>query len=188
MIIDSLAQSFEKYGSGGYGVRVTMAEHMLQAAAQAAAMGAAPSLIAAALLHDVGMFIEGGEADGVQRDHAVLGAAYLSKYFPASVCDPIGMHVAAKRYLCGVDPGYYSKLSAASVRTLGLQGGPMSKHECAAFERGPHAQAAVQLRQWDDAAKIEDLDVPSFESYRGLLESLLVGGANGPASGDVSVG
>ncbi len=39
------------------------------------------------------------------------------------------------------------------MRSLVLQGGPMTEEECRAFMSLPHAAAALQLRCWDDLAK-----------------------------------
>jgi predicted HD phosphohydrolase len=44
----------------------------------------------------------------------------------AAVTEPVRLHVAAKRCLCAAEPGYSGLLSAESVRTLALQGGPMT--------------------------------------------------------------
>lgn len=42
----------------------------------------------------------------------------------AAVTEPVRLHVAAERYLRAAEPGYSGLLSAESVRTLALQGGP----------------------------------------------------------------
>ena len=42
----------------------------------------------------------------------------------------------------------------------------------AAFEGNAGWEGAVELRRWDDAAKVLDLDVPPIGSYRPLLERL----------------
>jgi predicted HD phosphohydrolase len=39
------------------------------------------------------------------------------------------------------------------VRSLALQGGPMTEAECAAFLRSPYADDALRLRAWDDISK-----------------------------------
>jgi hypothetical protein len=44
------------------------------------------------------------------------------------------LHVAAKRYLCAVDPAYYQQLSGPSRRSLALQGGAMAHR----IEAAPH--------------------------------------------------
>ena len=55
------------------------------------------------------------------------------KGFPSSVAQPIRLHVNAKRYLTadGVEGSaeYRAKLSAASTRSLEVQGGPLTAEE-----------------------------------------------------------
>ena len=97
------------------------------------------ALVAAALLHDTG-HLRGADplADeaelsgrelmaGTDNDHGERGAAWLARWFPPAVTEPVRLHVAAKRYLCAAEPGYLALLSPASVYTLSLQGGPMSR-------------------------------------------------------------
>jgi gamma-butyrobetaine dioxygenase len=91
----------------------------------------------------------------------------------------VRLHVPAKRYLCATDPAYFATLSAASVVTLGLQGGPMSRTEADAFEAEPHFRDAIRLRQWDDQAKIVGLKTPDFVSYGPLIERLAASRAGG---------
>ena len=175
--VDEIAALFEGEGGADYlGEPVTQAQHMLQAAARAAAEGAAPALVAAALLHDVGHFagaVHGRELmAGRDNRHSHQGADWLARWFGADVTEPVRLHVEAKRYLCAVEPGYFARLSPASVYTLSVQGGPMTAAEAAAFEAGPHHADAVRLRRWDEAAKEPDADVPGFEHYRGLLAAL----------------
>ena len=83
------------------------------------------------------------------------------------------LHVDAKRYLCAVEPGYFARLSEASVYTLAVQGGPMTPEQVAHFEAVPYARDAVRLRRWDEAAKDPHLDAPGFEHYRNLIAGLL---------------
>ena len=176
-VVDEIFDRFQESGDELYiGEPVTVSEHMLQAAALAQRDEAPPDLVAAALLHDYGHLVhdlpEDSAERGVDTRHEELGFAFLERSFPPEVTEPIRLHVAAKRYLVAVDPGYRDELSPASSLSLELQGGPMSRKEIAAFERGPHAEGACRLRRWDDSAKEPGLDVPSLESYRGLLESL----------------
>ena len=175
---DEIAALFQGEGGAEYlGEPVTQAQHMLQAAARAAADGAPPALVAAALLHDVGHFaglVHGRELmAGRDNRHSHQGADWLGRWFGPEVTEPVRLHVEAKRYLCAVEPGYFEQLSEASVHTLSVQGGPMAPHEAAAFEADPHHADAVRLRRWDEAAKEPDADVPGFEHYRGLLENLV---------------
>jgi phosphonate degradation associated HDIG domain protein len=177
-VVDRIAALFAGEGGAEYlGEPVTQAGHMLQAAALAERDGAAPSLVAAALLHDVGHFtgaVHGRELmAGHDNRHSHQGADWLAAWFGPEVTEPVRLHVAAKRYLCAVEPDYFGKLSEASVYTLSVQGGPMSAQEVAEFEAGPHAEDAVRLRRWDEAAKEPDAGDPGFEHYRGLLAGLV---------------
>ena len=187
--VDRLAELFASEGAGEYlGEPVTVAQHLLQAAALAVAADAPPALVAAALLHDAGHLrgadpgADAGELSGrdlmsgTDNDHGERGAGWLARWFPPAVTEPVRLHVAAKRYLCATEPGYLALLSPASVYTLSLQGGPMTGAEAAAFAGQPYAADAVAVRRWDDAAKDPAADVPGFASYRPLLEDLLLAG------------
>jgi predicted HD phosphohydrolase len=81
------------------------------------------------------------------------------------------MHVAAKRYLCAVDPSYLAELSPASVHSLELQGGPYTPDEVAAFDASPYAAEAVRLRRYDDVGKVPGLETPDLEHYRPVLRA-----------------
>jgi gamma-butyrobetaine dioxygenase len=156
---------------------VTQAAHMLQAAALAEQAGAPPPLVAAALLHDVGHFtgtITGRDLmQGTDNRHSEQGAHWLAQWFGPDVTEPVRLHVAAKRYLCAVEPGYFERLSPASVYTLGVQGGPMAGEELAEFEASPFAEAACQVRRWDDDAKDPDAAAPPFKHFVPVLTGLL---------------
>ena len=163
-------------GSAYYGEPVSMLEHGLQAAHFAAEAGAAKTLIVAALLHDVGHLLEQVPADIADwrsdAHHEETGARWLAQRFPPEVSDPVRLHVPAKRYLCATERKYFEQLSAASVHTLQLQGGPMSAVEIAAFEREPYHRDAVRVRRWDDAGKVENLKTGSLEDVLVLVESV----------------
>ncbi|WP_159755346.1 HD domain-containing protein [Sphingomonas sp. 8AM] len=177
-MIDTIFELFDRYGNHSYGEDTTQLSHALQCAALARANGCADTLVAAALLHDVGQFVENAglmaEGRGIDARHEDLAYRLLSGHFPPAVIDPIRLHVAAKRYLCAVQPGYAARLSAASRLSLGLQGGAMSDDERVAFEREPALADAVTLRLFDDAGKVTDADDVDLASYRPLLVSLLI--------------
>ena len=97
----------------------------------------------------------------------------LDPYFGPDVAAPIRLHVPAKRYLCAVDAAYDASLSATTRHTLGLQGGPMRAEEAAAFAELPYADAAAELRRWDDRAMIAGKPIPGFGHYETLLRDLL---------------
>jgi len=179
--LDRLAPLFARYRSPAalrlYDEAVTELDHALQCAALARADGAGPASVAAALLHDVGHLVLDDNVaitDELTADahHERAGARYLSTWFDRTVTAPVALHVAAKRYLCAIDPEYLDSLSPSSIRSLALQGGPMDRDERSAFELRPHSADAVALRRWDDEAKVAGLDVPPFDSYADLLVSL----------------
>ena len=159
-----------------FGEDVDMRQHGLQAAHFAEAEGAPEALVVAALLHDIGHLTENAPADirdwKQDAHHERSGARFLARRFGPAVSEPVRLHVPAKRYLCATDPGYFSRLSEASVITLKLQGGPMSAAEVAAFEAEPHWREAVRVRRWDDMGKVPRLAVAGFEHYRDAIERL----------------
>lgn len=106
--------------------------------------------------------------------HSHTAADWLARWFGPEVTEPVRLHVAAKRYLCTAEPGYFDLLSEASVHTLRVQGGPMTEDQARAFEALPGAADAVAVRRWDEWAKDPDMATPGFEHFRPLLEGLLV--------------
>ena len=176
-VVDELLGLFAAHGDQRYDEVVTQAEHALQCAALAESDGAAPALVAAALLHDVGHLLLADERDrgeGRSRDlhHEAVAGRWLRRHFADDVVEPVVLHVRAKRYLCAVDPGYHDTLSPASVRSLELQGGPLDAEAVAAFEALPDADDAARLRRWDDAAKVPGAHTPDLNEYRELLLNL----------------
>ncbi len=178
-VIDTIFEVFASNGAAAYvGEPVTLREHMLQSAHAAELDDAPDDLVAAAVLHDIGHLLHGGPEDAAERgqdtEHEELGYTFLEEHFPPEVVEPVRLHVAAKRYLCAVDPGYLDVLSSASKLSLELQGGPMSPAEVAAFESLPQFASACRLRRYDDIAKDPDAVVPPLEHYRPVLEAMLV--------------
>ena len=177
-IVDFILDLFAHQGANEYmGEAVTMSQHMEQSAACAQADGAGDELVIAALLHDIGHFIGEHPIDalenGIDNIHETVGADFLRAHFPDNVSEPVRLHVAAKRYLCATDPDYFDRLSAASVNSLNVQGGPMTAAEVQAFEANPHHREAVKLRLYDDDGKVAGLDIKPVTDYRETLVSLV---------------
>jgi phosphonate degradation associated HDIG domain protein len=169
--VETIGEMFAGPGAREHlGEPVPIGEHMLQAGALAEAADAAGALVAAALLHDIGHLL--GEDEDEDR-HGEAGANWLSQWFGAAVTEPVRLHVPAKRYLCAVDTGYFGLLSAESVRTLSLQGGPMTADEVAAFEALPFFRDAVAVRRWDDQAKDPMITPPRFAHFAPLIEAFV---------------
>lgn len=175
LTIDRILADYDRLGHRQYGEEVTQSQHALQCAALAAADGASESLIVAALLHDYGRLVEAvKDVDRPPTDarHEMAGAAQLGGLFAPAVTRPIALHVAAKRYLCAVEPGYLAALSPASVHSLALQGGPFASDQAVAFERLDGFADAVRLRRYDDLGKGADAATPGFDAFTPIMRRL----------------
>lgn len=178
-VIERIFTLFRERGDAAYiGEPVSQTEHALQAAWAAEKAQAGSALVVAALLHDIGHLLHHLPEDcaqaGIDDRHEALGARWVERHFGPAVSEPIRLHVPAKRYLCATEPGYRDTLSAASVLSLQLQGGPFSPAESSAFQQSPHRAGAVALRRWDDAAKIPGLPTPDLEHFRPHLEAVVL--------------
>lgn len=175
-VTDEVLSLFRSHGGSRYGGEdVSQLEHALQAAYFAEQEGARSSLIAAALLHDIGHLLHDLPADapehGIDDEHEALGSRWLATRFGPEVCEPVRLHVAAKRYLCAVEPTYFNHLSGPSIQSLALQGGPMSPADVEEFEASPFYTDAVRLRRWDERAKIPNFVTPYIEHFAAHLDA-----------------
>lgn len=180
--VDAIFALFTEFGTSDYvGEAVSQEAHALQAAALASAAGHPADVVAGCLLHDVGHMLGlrfpdryGRMGDCGVKAHEGIGAAWLESLgFPPRTAALVRRHVDAKRYKCFKDPSYHGRLSEASRTTLGFQGGPMGAEEAAAFETDPLGPLILQMREFDEAAKVPGLAVPGMASYRPLLEGLV---------------
>ena len=202
-MIGRMRQAFDlyhKHGHNGYiGEGVSQLEHARQTAL--CAIQAYDSslrtghmtpqefsdFVLGAFFHDIGHLVRYIRSDdlelmGVDGDlgvmnHETVGADYLRLLgFSTRVCNLVGGHVRAKRYLVTIDQDYKNNLSEASKNTLEIQGGEMSNDEKTAFENDPDFCELLDLRQFDENAKNSDprflaeMDIDYPISY---FESLL---------------
>jgi len=172
---------FEQHGRADYiGEAISQLEHACQAAQMAEAEGFDEEVILAALFHDIGHLCvlsgDHSQMDGYGvMEHEKLGGDYLrSRGFSSKITQLVESHVAAKRYLCFADPDYFPKLSEASKRTLGFQGGPMIEEEAKAFEADPLFQTIIRMRQWDERAKEVNVPLPDMERYKKMASAHLM--------------
>lgn len=161
---------FTRRGHEQYtGEPVTQLEHALQTAWLAEQAGAGDELISASLLHDLGHLLHELGATptlrGVDDVHQYAALPFLRGLFGEGVLGAIKLHVDAKRYLCATRADYHAALSADSQRSLMLQGGVFTPAQAAHFIALPGAADAVQLRLWDDQAKVQDAATPPLSHY-----------------------
>jgi len=156
------------------GEDVSQLDHALQCATLAKKHGD-DELTLASLLHDIGHIVPSDEPSMEQlgtRNHEHIGSdTLLGLGFSPRVARLVAGHVDAKRYLASTRPGYLHNLSAASSRTLELQGGPMEKNERLEFENGPDHASLVQLRGFDEGAKALGARFEPLASFRPLIRS-----------------
>jgi len=178
--LEQIHAAFARRGHEGYGEGVSQLDHALQCGMFAQRDGASPALVAAAFLHDIGHLLHDLPQDiadtGLDTRHESTGSAWLSRYFGPEVTEPVRLHVAAKRYLAAVEPGYFDQLSEASKLSLQLQGGPMGAEQVQAFEAHPYFEDAVRLRRWDEEGKIIGYQGPAAAYFDATLLACLEAG------------
>lgn len=181
-IVAEIFSLYEKYGKQDYiGEPVSQIEHMCQAAQLAEKEGFDNEVVLAAFFHDFGHLTEfilpAEQMDGAGvKDHEKIGADYLQERgFSEKLCRLVQSHVQAKRYLTYKNSAYYKNLSDASKITLEHQGGVMNAHEADLFEKDPYHLLYIKLREWDDKAKMVNVELPSLDKYKRMaLENLIM--------------
>ena len=178
--IDSTANEiidlFEKYGSNEYaGEKITQLQHMVQAAQLAKNGGYDDEIVLAAFLHDIGhicaaAYIHDDMNGFGVMNHEKIGASFLRKRgFGERLVMLVENHVSAKRYLTFKYPEYFDGLSEASKNTLVFQGGKMDVAEALSFEQDELFEEFIQMRQWDELAKEENIPLQPLQYFRQLM-------------------
>jgi 2-amino-1-hydroxyethylphosphonate dioxygenase (glycine-forming) len=175
-VTNEIMSFYEEYGGEEYaGEKVTQLEHMVQAAQLAEEQGFDEEVVLAAFLHDIGHICEAAHIDNEMdgfgiKDHEQIGADFLkARGFSKKIVRLVESHVEAKRYLTFKYPEYYEQLSNASKKTLEYQGGRMHEDEANAFEKYPLFGLIIQMRRWDEEAKIEHKPLPDLSRYRQMI-------------------
>ena len=75
--------------------------------------------------------------------------------------------------MSSVEDGYYEILSEASKISLEAQGGAFTKEEAEEFIKKPFMKNAVELRRFDDQAKVLNKETPNLEHFKNYLEDSL---------------
>ena len=174
--VDDIISLYNEFGKSNYiGEKITQVEHALQMANQAEKDKMPKEIIIAGLLHDIGHVI--GQKHNLAsmgeygtKHHDLIGSRVLQKVGMCDkVCNLIENHVKVKRYLVSKDLAYYDSLSDASKQTFKHQGGKLTEEEIKEYEEDPNLELYILLRKYDENAKIENMVLPEFQSYRELM-------------------
>ena len=178
--IKEIRQLFENQGDSQYfGENVSQFEHAAQAYLLAKKQGFDEDVRIAAFLHDIGHLFPADLEEELmeefgRKNHETIASNWLkARGFSSKICILIENHVNAKRYLCYKNPQYYSNLSEASKQTLIFQGGMMAKTEAQRFEKNPLFEIIIKMRTWDEAAKVENRQLPDLQHFTDLIQSNL---------------
>ena len=176
-----IIEMYEKRAGKQYGGEaISQLEHALQCANLADQAGETDETVVAALLHDIGHLIASDHPKSVKNKqehddlHQFIALPFLRGVFSDAVLEPIRLHVDAKRYLCGVEPGYWATLSEASKSSLQKQGGSFTGEEIVAFMRQPFAEESIRLRRYDDSAKVPQRQTPDIAYFSIKLKNVMV--------------
>jgi putative nucleotidyltransferase with HDIG domain len=148
---------------------------MVQAAQLAKNAGYDDEIVLAAFLHDIGHICAAAykqkDMDGFGvMNHEKIGANFLRKRgFGERLARLVENHVSAKRYLTFKYPEYFDGLSEASKNTLVFQGGKMDVAEALSFEQDELFEEFIQMRQWDELAKEENIPLQPLQYFRQLM-------------------
>lgn len=176
-IEDKIFNYYLKFGSKDYiGEPVTQIEHMVQAAMLAEKNNEDIEVILASLFHDIGHLVAFDRETmgnfGIKK-HEKLGADFLrSLGITGKIPSLVENHVSAKRYLSRNEE-YYNKLSYASKQTLKYQGGPFNDLEANKYENDPNFKDYINIRLYDDQAKIINFPIKSLEYFKNMLRQYL---------------
>lgn len=188
-IVSTLFSFITAQGDADYiGEPVSQLEHSLQAAHLAQESGIADrDTVLGALLHDIGRFIPQSDSmpamiapNGTyvgREAHEIVGEKYLRDLgFSEKICQLVGAHVMAKRFLCAVDRDYYDGLSNSSKTTLKYQGGPFTEEQVRQMrQKDPILENKLQVRKWDDLAKVPGMKTHSLSFYEEMAVQSLLG-------------
>ena len=176
-ILDKIISNFKNNKSLYIGEKLTISDHMIQAAMLAEKLKSKNILVCSCLLHDYGHFIIEDPDNLVKNnkdgEHESIGYEYLKKFFNKEIVEPIKYHVLAKRYLAR-DKKYFSFLSEASKISLKLQGGILNDKESREFKKKKYFKNSILVRKFDEVAKKTNIRMKSIDSYKSLLKSKLI--------------
>lgn len=156
------------------GEPVSQLEHALQCAQQALDAKCDDETILACLLHDIGHLCADKNAKqmdgfGIKHHELITGEFLKAKGFSHKTVELAKSHVDAKRYLVfKKGDEYYNKLSDASKETLKRQGGMMTSQEAQLFETDPLFIEKINLRIFDEKAKVKGAKTKDINFFKDL--------------------
>ncbi len=171
-----IRQLFESQGDNEYyGENVSQYEHAAQAALLAKKQGYDEEVQIAAFLHDIGHLFPAQTEEELmevygRKDHESVASDWLrERGFSEKIAILVENHVNAKRYLTYIDEDYYEALSEASKQTLMFQGGRMTPKVSKEFEQNPYFELIIKMRRWDEAAKVEAMQLPDLDYFLNII-------------------
>jgi 2-amino-1-hydroxyethylphosphonate dioxygenase (glycine-forming) len=179
-IIYEIKSLFKNKGNEDYfGENISQYEHAAQCLMMAISEEETQEMQVAALLHDIGHLLDHAETDAMdvygRKDHEEAAEAWLSERgFSERIQKVVKNHVKAKRYLCFKYKEYHDALSEASKQTMRFQGGIMSQDEALEFENDTNFIESIKLREWDDKAKIPNIDLPELDDCLEIVNKYLL--------------
>ena len=171
---DLLFDFIKEEGKTAYDESVSQLQHALQTASLARTEDGRRHIVIASLLHDIGhLLIDENDSknDFLKKDlnHENIASNFLKDFFSEEITESIRLHVVAKRYLCSIDNSYYERLAKSSKKSFVVQGGALEKKEIIELENNIYFKDAIQLRKWDDRAKVSLKEVEELDTYKEMI-------------------
>ncbi len=168
---DLLFDFIKEEGKTAYDESVSQLQHALQTASLARTEDGRRHIVIASLLHDIGhLFIEENDAKKIKDlNHEIIASNFLKDFFSEKITESIRLHVVAKRYLCSIENSYYERLAKSSKKSFVVQGGALEKKEIIELENNIYFKDAIQLRKWDDRAKVSLKEVEELDTYKEMI-------------------
>lgn len=182
--INTIFNLIEQYGHIQYpGAPVSLLQHSLQTAMNAAKDTHDEELVLAAFFHDIGHLCKPGKEfdhESSVMDHEKAGALLLARHgFSERIVSLVENHVLAKRYLTYKHPDFYLSLTETARESLEYQGGPLGMDEAFQFEAHPRFHELIQLRKWDELSKIPGAYTLPLYEFRYMAMYHLIRQSNG---------
>ncbi len=177
VVIQEIFSLYDRFGSEAYiGENISQLEHMSQSALLAEREGFDDEVILAAFFHDIGhLCVQHDENESMGgfgvKSHEKIGADFLRQHgFSEKIAKLVEHHVQAKRYLTFKSPEYEAQLSPASKKTLEYQGGKMNESEAMKFEKDELFALSIKMREWDEKAKLENIQVENLDKLKAFAQ------------------